>query len=388
MLLKQDSNNYTTTQIDLLSSFTKTIPSSERRCINSLESASAQFQLSPLKNKRILLSSHMIKSTLILADLLLNAGVKLKITHAPDLVIDSDVLQLLNDKELFIDTTALAEPEYYDYFDLILDYGGYFANILKPRIAFIELTQTDLRQYNIVDSPIISVDASFIKCIETSLGVTESFSQSLNTVFTEKDIRIAKQNYVIIGYGKVGKAIAQSLLNNRVMKNQITIFEIRDKPYSEAIYDNFRTYNLVHQTKSAKAVLPYTDCVISATGVQDSLSRYFKLEDFTNVTNLINMGTHDEWGYAFPRERILNDKKPLNHTLEWPSNIYYLDPLFTFIVHLCAHSIIQTYEQHFKIIRPTKTIQKRILDLWLEDNRFIDSLKTLEKIAGKRFDLY
>ncbi len=85
-----------------------------------------------------------------------------------------------------------------------------------------------------------------------------------------------------------------------------------------------------HDTiKTIRSLLPQIWAVITATGQAGAVSRHFSQSDFNLVPLLINMGTFDEFGVNFSPERILNRKKPANFMLEYPTEVIYLDPIFS-----------------------------------------------------------
>ena len=85
-----------------------------------------------------------------------------------------------------------------------------------------------------------------------------------------------------------------------------------------------------HDTiKKIRSLLPQIWAVITATGQAGALSRYFSQSDYNLVPLLINMGTLDEFGARFSPQRILNHKKPANFMLEYPTEVIYLDPIFS-----------------------------------------------------------
>ena len=69
--------------------------------------------------------------------------------------------------------------------------------------------------------------------------------------------------------------------------------------------------------------------MITATGQAGALSHYFSQSDYDPVPLLINMGTFDEFGANFSPKRIINHKKPANFMLEYPTEVIYLDPIFS-----------------------------------------------------------
>ncbi len=87
--------------------------------------------------------------------------------------------------------------------------------------------------------------------------------------------------------------------------------------------------DLQNTLQKIRSLLPQIWAVITATGQAGALSQYFIQNDYDAVPLLINMGTFDEFGNHFSPKRIINHKKPANFMLEYPTEIIYLDPIFS-----------------------------------------------------------
>src|SRR5690606_6761384 len=142
------------------------------------------------------------------------------------------------------------------------------------------------------------------------------------------------KTYMIFGYGKVGQGIASCLAHTGVHKANITIIEATETGKHLANLDGFCSLNIQKDLENIKKILRTMDCAVTATGVVNSISNYLNYEDFSCVEYLANMGTHDEWGDAFPLNAILHNKHPLNFMLDYPTKIDYLDPIFAVLA--CA----------------------------------------------------
>ena len=203
-------------------------------------------------------------------------------------------LKKLKKNNCYIPFEDLVSQNFVDYFDVILDCGGYLANTLKPKVAFIELTHVDLEHYQKTDCPIISVDHSFVKYIETIFGTGDGFVRAINKIYIQRNEDHRKKQYLIFGYGKVGRGISYCLVQSGVPKSQIVVVEIAQAGLAEAQEFGCKTYDLLKETESIKAALKKTDCVVTATGVSHAISPYFSSDDFQAVEYLANMGTYDE----------------------------------------------------------------------------------------------
>jgi adenosylhomocysteinase len=366
--------------------FKDIIPETERQCMASLDTAAALLKLSALQDKHILINCHLTLSTLMMIDILLKAGSTVSVTYADDLVFHQDILDKLCQQGLYIPFVDLNKSKYKTYFDLVIDYGGYLANILQPTAGFIELAHVEHKRYLESKSPIISVDASFIKYIETTLGTGDGFVRAVKKIAVNNEEDYTKQTFLVFGYGKVGRGIAHCLVQAGVAKNKIMIVEVRDKPLTQAKKNGYIGYNLVNQYEAIRLLLPKVDYAVTATGISGTISRYFTLKDFEKVTYLANMGTYDEWGQQFPASQILHHKKPLNFILEIPTRVCYLDPIFALMIESSAYAFDNKKDPSFKVYKPPKTLQKDILETWMNNTGTVNPLDALEQASGEKFD--
>ena len=140
---------------------------------------------------------------------------------------------------------------------------------------------------------------------------------------------------MIFGYGKVGKGIVNALESAGTPKKHIVIVETSLDAYLQAMKNGYRGFLLNKKADSQESIqkiqslLPQIWAVITATGQAGALSHYFSQSDYDPVPLLINMGTLDEFGARFSPKRILNHKKPANFMLEYPTEVIYLDPIFS-----------------------------------------------------------
>jgi len=376
------------TEIETLkSTFDELVPETERQCMASLDTAASLLKLSALQDKHILLNCHLTLSTLMMIDILIKAGSTISVTYAPDLVFHQDILNKLNDNDMYIPFEDLKKTQYKEYFDLVIDYGGYLANILKPAAGFIELTHVEHKRYLDSQSPVISVDASFLKHIETTLGTGDGFVRAVKKIALHYEENFTTQTFLIFGFGKVGRGIAHCLHQAGVPKNKIIIVEVRDKPLTQAKKNGYIGYNLVNQYEAIRLLLPKIDYAVTATGITGTISRYFTLKDFEKVPYLANMGTYDEWGQQFPISRVLHHKKPLNYILEIPTRICYLDPIFALMIETSAHAFMDKKDESFKVYKPPKQLQRSILQNWVDKSTMVDSLASVEKTVGEKFEM-
>ena len=162
---------------------------------------------------------------------------------------------------------------------------------------------------------------------------------------------------MIFGYGKVGRGISSALRSAGTPAENITIIDVSFDAFMRAKEDGYQAMSLDvggskakldEAIETIKKELLSTDNIITATGVKDAISTYFGPEDLKSST-LINMGTPDEYGHKFSATSIINDKKPANFLLPYPTKVMYLDPIFT--LYLKAAENILTGELKVNGIR-------------------------------------
>ncbi len=337
------------------------IPLKDRHCLHQLETDWAQRQ--PLKGKIVLINVHLTRITLALITALLKSGAQVEVTVSPELVTHQNALQpLLAAGIPFL--PIIPDEKKKHYYDVVYDCGAGMKDLMVND-GMAELTQTHPILYRHLTFPVITVDASKTKVIETGLGTGDSFvrvmhhlvQQSIATLVLGWN-HLLHQNvlhhplylttllnlvnvhqlflhhsFMIFGFGKVGKGIAGALESAGVPKKNIVVVDISPEAYLEARkqgYSGFLLHaNNSESTQKIKSVLPDMWAVVTATGVEGAISRHFSFGDFDRVSWLANMSTGDDFGSDFAADRILNHKKPANFMLDYPTEVMYLDPIFT-----------------------------------------------------------
>jgi len=212
-----------------------------------------------------------------------------------------------------------------DDYDFCLDCGAEFVDIIKPRKGIVELTRTGALIYSKrnLKIPVLSVDDSKLKSLETFFGTGDGFIRSF-LMLTNEDIK--NKNFVIFGFGKVGKGVVHFL---KPYTKNITVIDIDPKALMSAKKLNLQAINLKEEQKVKKAI-KNSFAIASATGVKHVISKSFKLKDkrIFKGKYLANIGI-DEFGDMFADDEILYHKKwPINFALPDPTKMRYLDPSF------------------------------------------------------------
>jgi hypothetical protein len=337
------------------------IPLKDRYCLHQLEQDWAQRM--PLKGKIVLINVHLTRITLALVTALLKSGAQVEVTVSPELVTHQNALQsLLAAKIPFYPT--LPDEKKQGYYHIVYDCGAGMKEIIAHD-GMVELTQTHPALYQHLTFPVITVDSSKTKVIETGLGTGDSFvrvihhlvRQSIATLvlnwknlihknipnqalylttllsLVNVDQLFSQNQFMIFGFGKVGKGIASALESAGTPKKNIFVVDISPEAYMDAIKQGYSGVLLEDRKQETiekiKKVLPQMWAVVTATGVEGAISRYFSQSDFDRVAILANMSTGDDFGAHFTAGRILNRKKPANFMLDYPTEVMYLEAIFT-----------------------------------------------------------
>ena len=355
-------NNYTQPiHWPLWEAYQPHIPLKDRYCLAKLENEWTQSQ--PFKGETVLVNVHLTRITLALIGVLLKAGAKVEVTVSPELVTHSNALQALLAAQIPFHPT-IPDNKKKNYYSVLYNCGSGMNDII-PEKGLVQLTRTPPEIYQNMTFPVITVDQSKTKAIETGLGTGDSLvrvihaitrqsiaaivlnwqnsladnmpnSPLLLTMFlslVNSDQLFIKNKFMIFGFGKVGKGIASALESAGTPKKNIFIIEISSEAYMDAMKNDYQGLllgeHIQENIEKIKHMIPDMWAAITATGVDGAISQYFSQSDFNNIPLLMNMGTGDEFGHHFSTERIVNRKKPANFILDYPTEVIYLDPIFT-----------------------------------------------------------
>lgn len=289
-----------------------------------LKMRSDWLKTKPLNKMRILNNTPLTLDTLCKVDVLLQAGAIVTLTRT------KSIRPLIEEKTYpYISELGIEYVPEHDMligrdneFDFILDCSAEIANIVKPRKGIIELTQSGTHIYRNLKAqvPIISVDDSKLKNLETFLGTADGFLRAFK-LFSPSPI--TQGPVIIFGYGKVGSGIAHSLLKE--MK-EITIIDISPKALEMAKEKGLNAISFFEKVET-NAAISRALTIITASGVKNLISDNY-LSSLFEKKILANAGAEDEFGSNFSDEQILANKQPINFLLSNPTKMRYLDLIF------------------------------------------------------------
>jgi adenosylhomocysteinase len=283
----------------------------------------------PLAGVRLLDATPLFTNTLAKYVPLLSAGAELHVALSPLLPHDPQVAASLS--TLGVPVITATEGPY----DVVMDCAGVLSAVPTVR-GYVELTKSGEHVYTDCAKPVVLVDDSRTKHIETSLGTGEGFLRAL-AHFGYPDL--TGRSVVVFGAGKVGRGAA---------------VYARDAGAVVSVID------LTSKTEYVRESIDHAWCVVSATGVAGALAPLTdQLRDGQAI--LVNLGAEDEFGPDMPADRVLNQKVPVNFALPEPTRLRYMDATMA-LVNACALALL-TQDFAPGLCQPPVELEDEILDV-------------------------
>ncbi|MBD3652815.1 NAD(P)-dependent oxidoreductase [Kangiella sp.] len=280
----------------------------------------ADYQASqPYKGFTIVHNVPLTQTTLMKTACLKAAGADLVVTNPSFMNEDMDAIQVLANEQVPYVPLELVKGE----FDFLLDCGAELVESCYANKGIVELTRTGAmryQQHKEFHVPIVSVDDTRLKCLETCLGTGEGVYRAITQV---ADVDLTNKNVLIFGFGKVGIGIAYYF--SKITPNIIVVEA--DSGRLKLIEQ--RGYQSVdaRQAQLVERAADKSDLIVTATGLKDIISNNYHPLAFKGKL-LANAGAEDEFGFAFEAKDVLADKKPVNFILKEPTLMEFLDPIF------------------------------------------------------------
>ncbi|MCR5380641.1 MAG: hypothetical protein K6G44_06630 [Lentisphaeria bacterium] len=263
----------------------------------------------PLQGMKLLDGTPLFTNTLVKFLPLLAGWAELTVAVSDTIPYDAALLPLLEAWGVPVVKNAMAG----DY-DVIMDCGGAHAG-LSPRLGVVELTRSGYYHYETSKLPVILVDDSRVKTIETCLGTGDGFMRGMEKL-GYNDWK--GKNVVIFGYGKVGRGVAYYCHEKGAVVTAIDRAEVPVVEYVTLIDKN--------DCKAIQTAVQEAWCVVTATGVRHALCGNGAAEILRGGDQLVvAIGIEDEWGDELPMERRLCGGQPVNFLLDEPTQLRYID---------------------------------------------------------------
>jgi len=261
------------------------------------------------------------------------------------------------------------DHQFQETFDIHLDCCAELLHQPSPNIGAVELTQSGSKLYQSapIGYPVISVDDSKLKVLETFFGTGDGFCRALHQ---HVGGHLMNQSFVIFGHGKVGRGIAYAL---KQYTNNITVIDLKSNFSADS---SGVRYVDAHDKTQVKDAIANAYCTITATGIKHLLSDFYSLDktDFGNSL-LANMGADDEYGPNFATDDILFEKKAFNFSLTEPTAFRYLDPIL--YAHNLGIDLILSNQFNSGYNPFPQDLAHHILDTWqtIYDENMVEALR-------------
>ena len=317
----------------------------------------------PLEGLKILDATPVYRNTLAKFAALIAAGAEVYIPARTNMPRNAEIVDILPE---FGIKTAGKE----DNFDIILDCAGSCAHLM-PSLGFAELTRSGVPAYERTKRPVIVADSGIIKRIETGLGTGESFFRALAQLgHTE----LEGKELLVVGYGKVGHGIVH-YARRRNMKVTVIDAVNQSNHLPEGV-----DFVDVHNTEELNRLAAQSWCIVTATGKYNALHNKLDAATvFNNPVLLANMGVDDEFGSKIPKERVLNNKRPLNFILEEPTRMCFIET--TMALHNACALELLTADLPRRCMVPPTDVEERLLHI--ATTRGCHEMKHLQLFLGK-----
>lgn len=275
----------------------------------------------PLKDLHIVHHVPVVTNTLLKIACLIEAGAIVTVTN-PSSFVKPDPIAIASLQASGIRYIEDPQALRGETFDLFFDCGAaLFQALGRPRIGAIELTASGDQFYrrSSLDFPVISIDRTLTKQLETIFGSAESAQLA---IAQETQCNPAQKAWLIFGFGKIGRGLAYFCVQN---KAPVTIVERCPNARAEAQALGLQAID-ADDIAALESAMKQSDIVITATGGHAIMQPYPR--NWFDNKILANMGVYDEYGPQFSTDHVLNQKAPVNFLLPDPTPIRFIDPEF------------------------------------------------------------
>lgn len=259
---------------------------------------------------------------------LLAGGAELAASVSPRIPHDPAVAKWLED--LGFPVVSERHPPTGSY-DVILDCDGSRAD-LRSGCGVCELTRSGLYRYREATTPVVLVDSSRIKEIETTLGTGNGYLRGMRQL---GQADFANRRVVLFGYGKVGRGVALACAAAGAAVTAV------DRTDAGLDFDRTAVRDVIdlNDVESVRTAVRTADHVVTATGIRGAMRR-FGLSAADLARPLVSaIGIEDEWAGAVRPPRLLAEGRAVNFCLQEPTLLRYIDPTMA-LSNESAHDLI------------------------------------------------
>lgn len=326
----------------------------EEKDVFFLRNQCNEFQQSEVyKGLSILHNVPLTLVTVLKIEALLKAGAIITVLPFSKVPIEEKAEEILKKHGIcLIKDRKQIENKVYDIF---LDCGAELIDCTPPRIGIVELTRTGAINYEKknLPVPIIDIDNSNIKKLETFFGTGSGFVKAFKKLFPNS---ISEHKFLLIGFGKVGQGILWNLKKVCPFVSATVVDFNCDKA---SLFDV--TIINPNNNEQLTEAIASSSVIVTATGIKHCISNFYNSKLFKGKI-LINMGAEDEFGDSFAASEVVFDKKPINFLLNFPTPMKYLDVVMC--IHNYAPKIIMERKLSANYHPLPSDIDLSLLDCW------------------------
>lgn len=295
----------------------------------------------PFAGLKILVATPIFRNTMVQYRTLMAGGAEISVGRSlgngtASMPFDSSVVSFLQEKGIPVVTDDdIRQGRVADDFDLIMDCAGQFA-FCHPKKGFVELTRSGVQFFENSKFPVYVADSGIVKRIETILGTGDGYFRGLESLGYSD---FEGKNLVVFGSGKVGCGISLQAVRRGM---NVCVITDTNNLNSSSNFTGVLSNNDVRiedymDDKIVSEVIAEGDFLVTATGVKNALS-WPAVSALISNTRIVaaNMGVEDEFGEFVPKQRVLNQKAPLNFLLKEPTHLKYIDASLALHANLAA----------------------------------------------------
>ncbi|WP_223669602.1 NAD(P)-dependent oxidoreductase [Kangiella shandongensis] len=255
-------------------------------------------------------------------------------------------------------------------FDLLLDCGAELIEQCHASQGIVELTRTGAMRYEAYQDahvPIVSVDNTRLKSLETCLGTGEGVYRAIMKLAKKQ---LHNKKLLIFGFGKVGTGIAYYFSK---ITQDITVVDMLPERLQRIEKRGYQAVS-AELPQQVEAAIKQADIIVTATGIKDLISNSYAPAWFKGKI-LANAGAEDEFGFNFKESEVLAAKKPVNFALKEPTLMRFLDPIF-YAHNLAIEDVLNDTTAGFRPLN--QETDKSIVEQWAKHHGW--SLDELDRI--------
>ncbi|NVJ96507.1 MAG: hypothetical protein HWE25_00045 [Alphaproteobacteria bacterium] len=296
----------------------------------------------PLDGLRIAHNIPLTLTTLLKLDCLQLAGADLTVSSYSYCPPDDTALVMLKAANIPFKPVDSMTGSY----DVLMDCGAELLTRCDASLGAVELTRTGAVAYERADPayPLVSVDNTRLKQLETCLGTGEGVYRSICNLSGRS---LEGAHVVIFGFGKVGRGIAHYFGE---IAGKVSIVEMLADRQESAASRGYITVSGSHKLE-VEELVETADVVVTATGRASVISDYYEAEAFRQGAILANAGAEDEYGLDFDPEEILFNKGPVNFAEAEPTQMQFLDPIF-YAHNMAVLDLLAKPKAGFHVLNP------------------------------------